>query len=49
MLIDALRRALQATTEVVSFAVVVNAINKRARSFYEQYKFCAFPDQELRL
>ena len=49
LIIDALRRALQATTEVASFAVVVDAINKRARSFYEKYGFCAFPDQKLRL
>jgi ribosomal protein S18 acetylase RimI-like enzyme len=49
LLIDAMRRALQATTEIASFAVVVHAINERARSFYEQYEFCAFPDQKLRL
>ncbi len=49
LLIDALRRVLQATTEVASFAVVVDTINERARSFYERYKFCAFPDQKLRL
>ncbi len=49
LLTDALRRALQATTEVASYAVVVDAINERARSFYEQYEFCAFPDRKLRL
>jgi len=49
LIIDALRRALQATTEVASYAVVVDAINERARSFYEQYEFCAFPDRKLRL
>ena len=49
LIIDALRRALQATTEVASFAVVVDAINERARSFYEHYEFCAFADQKLRL
>jgi ribosomal protein S18 acetylase RimI-like enzyme len=49
LIIDALRRALQATTEVASFAVVVDAINERARFFYEHYEFCAFPDQKLRL
>jgi len=49
LLTDALRRALQATTEVASFAVFVDAINERTRSFYEQYEFCAFPDQKLRL
>jgi GNAT superfamily N-acetyltransferase len=49
LIIDALRRALQATAEVASYAVVVDAINERAQSFYEQYAFCAFPDQRLRL
>ena len=49
LIVDALRRALQATTEVASNAVVVDAINERARSFYEHYEFCAFPDRKLRL
>jgi GNAT superfamily N-acetyltransferase len=49
LIIDALRRALQAATEVASYAVVVDAIDERARSFYEQYEFCAFPDRRLRL
>ncbi len=49
LIIDALRRALQAATEVASYAVVVDAIDERARSFYEQYEFCAFPDRKLRL
>jgi GNAT superfamily N-acetyltransferase len=48
LIIDALRRALQATTECASYAVVVDAINERARSFYEHYEFCAFPDRKLR-
>jgi GNAT superfamily N-acetyltransferase len=49
LIIDALRRALQATTEVASYAVVVDAINERARSFYEHYGFYAFPNRTLRL
>ena len=49
LIIDALRRALQATTEVASYAVVVDAINERARSFYEHYEFCAYYDRKLRL
>jgi GNAT superfamily N-acetyltransferase len=49
LIIDALRRALQATTEVASYAVVVDAINERARSFYKHFEFCAFPDRRLRL
>jgi GNAT superfamily N-acetyltransferase len=49
LIIDALRRALQATTEVASYAVVVDAINERARSFYKHFGFCAFPDRTLHL
>ena len=49
LVIDALRRALLATTEIASYAVVVDAINESARSFYEHYEFCAFPDRKLRL
>jgi ribosomal protein S18 acetylase RimI-like enzyme len=49
LIVDALRRALQTTTEVASYAVVVDALNQRARSFYERYEFCAFPDRKLRL
>ena len=49
MLIDALRRALQATTEVASYAVVVDATDERAKAFYEHYEFRAFPDRKLRL
>ena len=49
LIIDALRRALKATTEVASYAIVVDAINERARSFYEHYEFCAFPDRKLHL
>ena len=49
MLLDALRRALQATSAVASYAVVVDAINERAQSFYEQYEFCSFPDRKMRL
>jgi hypothetical protein len=35
--------------EVASYAVVVDAIDERARSLYEHYGFCAFPDQKQRL
>jgi len=48
LIIDALRRALVVTTEIASYAVVVDAINERARSFYEHYEFCSFPDRRLR-
>ena len=49
MLIDAQCQALQATTAVASYAVVVDAINERAQSYYEHYDFYAFPDRKPRL
>jgi len=49
LLVDALRRAFQASTEVASFAVVVDSKDDRARLFYEHFGFIAFPDHELRM
>ena len=49
LLMDALRRAFQATTDIASFAVVVDPKDKKSRSFYEHYEFLAFPDQKLRM
>ena len=48
-MMDALRRAFQATTDIASFAVVVDPKDKKSRSFYEHYEFLAFPDQKLRM
>jgi GNAT superfamily N-acetyltransferase len=39
LLIDALKRSLQSTTEVGSFGVLVEAIDEEARRFYEKYDF----------
>ena len=49
LIIDALRRAILATTEVASYAVIVDAVNERARSFYEHYEFRVFPERKQRL
>ena len=49
LLVDALRRAFQASTDVASFAVVVDPKDDEARSFYEHFGFIAFPDHELRM
>ena len=49
LILDALRRSLNAAAVVASYAVVVDAIDERARSLYEQYGFCDFPDRKLRL
>lgn len=49
LLIDALRRGLDATASVGSVAVVVDPIDDRARAFYEKYEFMALIDQPTRL
>jgi ribosomal protein S18 acetylase RimI-like enzyme len=46
---DALRRALAASREVASVAVVVDAKDDNAVSFYRRYGFVSFPDQPRRL
>ena len=43
MLVDALRRCLENTATVGSFAVVVEAENEKARQFYLEYGFIRFP------
>lgn len=49
LLMDALRRVFQATTDIASFAIIVDAKDDEARSFYEHYDFITFPDNEFRL
>jgi len=49
LLLDALARALRATGDVGSVAVVVDAIDEPARAFYERCEFIALPDQRRRL
>lgn len=49
LLLDALRRALHATTDIASFAIVVDPKDKKSRSFYEHYEFISFPDEKLRM
>ena len=49
LLMDALRRALAASREVASVAVVVDAKDDNAVSFYRRYGFIAFPDQPNKL
>lgn len=45
LLIDALSRSLHAGANVGSNAVVVDAIDDRARAFYERYEFVALADR----
>lgn len=47
LLMDALYRSLQ--NEIASMAVVVDAKDDEARSFYERYHFIRFPDYSHRL
>lgn len=50
LLFNALRRAHDIGTEqIAATAVVVDALNDRARAFYEQHKFQRFPDDAYRL
>ena len=49
LLLDALRRSLEATTDVASFAVLVDAKDENACQFYRNYDFIQFPEQARRL
>ena len=49
LLVDALRRSLAQSDEIGSIAVIVDAIDDRARAFYEHFQFIPFPDQPGRL
>ena len=49
LLIDALRRSLEASREIASVAVVVDAKDEDARTFYEHYGFLPFADAPGRL
>lgn len=49
LLMDALRRALQASREVASVAVVVDAKDDGAVSFYRRYGFISFADHANKL
>ena len=47
LLADALYRAAQ--SEIASFAVIVDAKDEDARTFYERESFLPFPDQPMKL
>lgn len=49
LLLDALRRALHATTDVASFAIIVDPKDKKSRSFYAHYEFIPFTDEKRRM
>ena len=49
MLIDALKRAFAASQQIASLAVVVEAIDSNAMSFYQKYGFISFDSNSHRL
>jgi predicted GNAT family N-acyltransferase len=49
VLVDALKRSLAATVQVASLAVVVDALDQRAASFYQKYGFQQFKQHPLKL
>ncbi len=49
LLLDAIRRVVQASTAIAAYAVVVDAKNDAARAFYERYGFRPFPSTPRRL
>lgn len=49
LLINALQRCYRLADELGAIGVVVDAIDDRARVFYERYGFSHFPEQEYRL
>lgn len=49
LLMDALRRAFEASRDVASVAVIVDAKNHDAEVFYRRYEFIPFADQPNRL
>ena len=48
-LADAIKRVLQASETIAVHAIVVDAMNDRARTFYERFGFVAFKDTPNRL
>ena len=49
LLVDALRRGLEAAQQIAAMAVIVDAKNERAESFYRHFDFQPFQQTPLRL
>ena len=49
MLVDALKRAFTVSKQIASLAVVVEAIDSKAVSFYQKYGFTSFDSNPNRL
>lgn len=46
---DALKRSLELSKQLASFAVVVDAIDQKAAGFYQHHGFIKFPDEPMKL
>lgn len=49
LLVDALRRSLEAAQQIAAMAVIVDAKDQRAESFYRHFEFQPFQQTPLRL
>ena len=49
LLVDALRRSLEAAQQIAAMAVIVDAKDARAESFYRHFDFLPFQQTPLRL
>ncbi|MBD2580631.1 GNAT family N-acetyltransferase [Oscillatoria sp. FACHB-1406] len=49
LLIDALKKSLEASQQVASLAVIVDALNEKAASFYRKYGFISFVREPMKL
>lgn len=49
LLLDAIRRVVGASTTIAVYAIIVDAKNERAQTFYERYGFRAFASEPRRL
>ena len=49
LLLDAIRRVLRASATIAVYALIVDAKNEGAQSFYERYGFLAFAGEPRRL
>jgi hypothetical protein len=49
LLVDALRRSLEAAQQIAAMAVIVDAKNEQAESFYRHFDFQPFQQTPLRL
>jgi GNAT superfamily N-acetyltransferase len=49
LLLDAMKRCLQLSTQLAAVAMVVDAISQGAASFYKDYGFIEFPDDPMKL